>query len=110
MGTGAVSRYNHERSQEFVKAQRFYLGAAAGIRVERYEGHDIESREFKNRDKQMPFIVRVMFRPVMNCQSQRINVLLLRKLFLFYINNYMESLFITKFGYYRMINNIIGYC
>jgi len=35
------------------------LGAAAEVRVERYEGHDIESSKFKNRDKQMPFIVRV---------------------------------------------------
>ncbi len=48
--------------------QRFYLGAAAGIRVERYEGHDIESRLFKNRDKQMPFIVRVMLRHVLKSQ------------------------------------------
>ncbi len=59
MGTGAVSRYKHERSQESVKVQRFYWGVAAGVRVVRYEGHNIESREFKNRDKQMTFIVRV---------------------------------------------------
>ncbi len=36
-----------------------YLGTATGVRVEWYEGHDIENRRFKNRDKQMPFIVRV---------------------------------------------------
>ncbi len=52
------------------------MGAAAGVRVVRYEGHDIESRKFKNRDKQMPFIVRVMLRllliilvKVPNCQE-----------------------------------------
>jgi len=32
----------------------------SGVRVERFEGHGIESRMFKNRDKQMTFIVRVM--------------------------------------------------
>ena len=49
----------HGRSQKFVKVQRFYLGAAVRVRVVRYVGHDIGSRKFKNRDKQMPFIVRV---------------------------------------------------
>jgi hypothetical protein len=29
--------------------------------VVRFEGHGIESRRFKNRDKQMTFIVRVSF-------------------------------------------------
>ncbi len=32
-------------SQEFVKVQKFYLGAVAGIRVERYEGHVIRKQE-----------------------------------------------------------------
>ncbi len=49
----------HGRNQKFVKVQRFYLGVAAGVKAERYEDHDIESRMFKNRDKQMTFIVRV---------------------------------------------------
>ena len=39
------------------------MGAAAGVRVVRYKGHDIKSRMFKNRDKQMTFIVRVISRP-----------------------------------------------
>lgn len=43
-----------------VTAQKLYCGHWCGVRVERYEGHDIESRMFKNRDKQMTFIVRVM--------------------------------------------------
>ena len=33
-----------------------------GVRLVRFEGHDIESSKFKNRDKQMTFIVRVMLR------------------------------------------------
>ncbi len=35
----------YERSQESVKVQKFSLRAAAGVRVERNEGHDIEKQE-----------------------------------------------------------------
>jgi len=36
------------------------MRAGAGIRVVIYKSHVIESRMFKNRDKQMTYIVRVM--------------------------------------------------
>jgi len=38
------------------KSNREHL---SGVKVDRYKGHNIESRMFKNRDKQMTFIVRV---------------------------------------------------
>ena len=59
MAIGAVSRYKYERSQKFVTLQNLYCEQWCGVRVVRYTGHGIESRKFKNRDKQMSFIVRV---------------------------------------------------
>ncbi len=59
MGTGAVSRYKLTTEPEnchVIKSLGMYW---CGVRVEQHEGHDIESSMFKNRDKQMPFIVRV---------------------------------------------------
>ncbi len=50
---------DRQRSQEFVIVQNLYCKHWSGVRVVRHEGHDIESRKFKNRDKQMTFIVRV---------------------------------------------------
>ena len=40
----------------------FEMRAEAGVRVVIYKSHVIESRMFKNRDKQMTYIVRVMLR------------------------------------------------
>ncbi len=59
MCTGAVSRYKHERSQEFVKVLKFDGVHWSGVRIEQRIESSIESSTCKNRDKQMPFIVRV---------------------------------------------------
>jgi len=59
MGTGAVSRYKLSRNQKSIKVQNLHWGHLCGVRVVIYKGHIIESRMFKNRDKQMTYIVRV---------------------------------------------------
>ncbi len=48
-----------QRSQKMVTVQELNCEYWCVFRIERHEGHDIESRKFKNRDKQMTFIVRV---------------------------------------------------
>jgi hypothetical protein len=48
-----------QRSQEIVMLQNLNCEHWCGVRVVRYKGYVIESRKFKNRDKQMTFIVRV---------------------------------------------------
>ncbi len=70
MCTGAVSRYKLPTEPEICHVIKSLGMHWCGVRVERYEGHGIESREFKNRDKQMTFIVRVMFRPDFKTFSQ----------------------------------------
>jgi hypothetical protein len=59
MSTGAVSRYIQTTEPGIYHGAEVLLRADAGVRVARLEGHDIESSMFKNRDKQMTFIVRV---------------------------------------------------
>ena len=64
MGTGAVSRYNFNRSQKLVTVQKFAGGqmSVSGYRSQ----HDKLSRKQearKNRDKKMTFIVRVALNP-----------------------------------------------
>ena len=85
VGRIRVSRYKFDRSQEFITGYKFdgghWCSVAlqttseaknlssytklncehwSGVRVVLYKGHVIESSKFKNRDKQMTFIVRVM--------------------------------------------------
>ncbi len=57
--TGAVSRYKLDRSQEFIKVQNLNCVQRSVSRVEQRIKSRIESSSYKNRDKQMPFIVRV---------------------------------------------------
>ncbi len=45
---GERQEYKLSTRPEIGQDTEFYLGAAAGVRVERYEGHDIESSKFKN--------------------------------------------------------------
>ena len=47
------------RSHKSIKVPKLYWGHMCGVRVVIYKGHVIESRKFKNRDKQMTYIVRV---------------------------------------------------
>jgi transposase len=46
---------SRRRSQKFVMLQNLYCEHWRGVRVVLYEDHGIESRKFKNRDKQMSF-------------------------------------------------------
>jgi hypothetical protein len=68
-GTCAVSRYKLTTEPEICHGAGFKMRAGArfaqrseaklGVRVVIYKSHVIESRKFKNRDKQMTYIVRV---------------------------------------------------
>ena len=60
MGTGAVSRYKLPAEVVICHVTRSFVestGAESGYNS--YLGSYVESRMFKNRDKQMTFIVRV---------------------------------------------------
>ena len=86
LGRIRVSRYKFDRSQDFIIGFKFdgghwcsvalqtvigvrnlssymklYCEHMSGVRVVLFKGHFIESTMFKNRDKQMNFIVRVRF-------------------------------------------------
>jgi hypothetical protein len=50
---------SNDRSHKLVKVQNLYWGYWCGVRVMRFKGNVIESSMFKNRDKQMTYIVRV---------------------------------------------------
>ena len=66
MGTGAVSRYKQPAKVGICHVTKSFVessGAESGYSS--YVGYYVESRMFKNRDKQMTFIVRVRFSSVL---------------------------------------------